>query len=279
MGYRSILVCLDGSKRSVERLQLALDLAKAYDAHITGLYLYYMPFDPKTAYGGSTPLIVKYQQEQTLHELRVRNVFFAASKDTGVIHDWVSAPSLELKAAIAFARTADLVVAGQYDPDDSETYMGDNFPDRLILSVGRPTLIIPHSGALPTTFKQIAIAWNGSRESARAVADALPFLKRAENIKVFIVSGATEQNLGETSVPKPDISVYLQRHNIKAEVIESTGIIDTGEWMLARATGIDMMADLFVAGAYGHSRLSELILGGVTRTLLREMTIPVLMSH
>jgi nucleotide-binding universal stress UspA family protein len=164
------------------------------------------------------------------------------------------------------------VLAAQPEPGDllATALAGD-----LVLSVGRPVLFVPYAGRFPATGKRVLVAWNASREAARAVSDALPLLARAESFEVV----AFEPRPGDHGeVPGADIALYLARHGVKATAArQSAPEIDIGAQILSRAA--DTGADLIVMGGYGHSRLRELVLGGVTRSMLEAMTVPVLMSH
>jgi nucleotide-binding universal stress UspA family protein len=142
-------------------------------------------------------------------------------------------------------------------------------------------LFIPYTGVFPTLGANIMVAWNGSRESARAVQDAMPFLQRAEKVTVVRLNESKSEP-GASSVnriPGADIAFFLARHDVKAEVAALDGVNDVpmGDMLISRASDLD--ADLIVMGAYGHSRWQELVMGGATRTLLESMPIPVLMSH
>jgi nucleotide-binding universal stress UspA family protein len=242
------------------RLDLAIKLAMKYDASLVALHA----LSPFIAQGyimdqmgqeviaaqkkAATELIAKTEEGLRKH---------TSSLDFENI-EWLSSFDEPLDAMCAHAKYADLVVIGQSDPsDDSGTQL--DFPQRLILSAGRPVLIFPKIGSFSTVGKNIIVAWNASREATRAVTDAIPLLKRAEN-------------------PGTEIANYLAQHEVNVDVLRNPGgRIDIGNELLSRAA--DISADLIVMGGYGHSRLREWVLGGATRTILESMTIPVLMSH
>jgi nucleotide-binding universal stress UspA family protein len=281
MSYRSIIVFLDHGKRSKARLAVALQLAVAHKAHLTAIYLYYMPFDPSINHAVSAPLLTEYKKELTQQEKYSYEDFLASCTASNVMHHWIAASTYEASAAIAYARCCDLVVAGQFNPHDPLNTVDHGFMDRLLLAVGRPVLIVPrHEARIDITFPHILVAWNGSRDAARAITDALPLLKRAEDITVITAHKLTQKEAVQSAIPPPDILAYLRHHALDAVVIEQAEhCMDDGDWILARSGGLDLRADLIVTGAYGHARLNELLLGGVTRTLLHSAIIPVLMSH
>jgi len=145
----------------------------------------------------------------------------------------------------------------------------------LALGVGRPVLIVPRYGTFETVGERVLVAWNGSREATRAVHDALPLLKLASSVTVLSID--PEHDTGDR-IPGADIALHLARHGVAAEGMSTVGLdISVGDLLLSRAA--DLGADLIVMGAYGHSRVRELVLGGATRHILQHMTVPVLMSH
>ena len=173
-------------------------------------------------------------------------------------------------------RYADLVVLGQADPDEPP-YVGHRPPEQVVLSSGRPALIVPHRWPLDTLAERVLIAWDASREAARAVSDALPVLAQATSVVVVSVNPKSTP-LGHGELPGADIALHLARHKFEVEVRSvETDPMDAGEALLSFAA--ERGCDLLVMGAYAHSRTRELVLGGATRTILEEMTLPVLMAH
>jgi nucleotide-binding universal stress UspA family protein len=138
-------------------------------------------------------------------------------------------------------------------------------------------LIVPYVGEIKSFAQDILVCWNASREAARAVTDALPLLQRAKRVIVLSVDGNASPG-GHGESPGSDIALYLARHGVRAEAARTgSGGLDIGSVILSRA--FDYSVDLIVMGAYGHSRVREIVLGGATRSLLKSMTVPVLMSH
>ena len=171
-------------------------------------------------------------------------------------------------------RAADLIMAGQTDPDWDQSPLLD-FPERLALESGRPVLVIPYAGRYPRIGRNVVIAWKAGRESARAVFDALPLLQGAENVHILEIKGR-----GDESSMSPDTSIAasLARHGIKPTIRTSVAPdTSVGDEILSRTSDLD--ADLLVMGAYGHSRMRELVFGGATRHIARHMTVPTLFSH
>src|SRR5690606_4452572 len=151
------------------------------------------------------------------------------------------------------------------------------FPADFVMRCGRPVLLVPYAGRFEAVGRRVLVAWDAGREAARAVRDALPLLKRAEHVEV-VSFNPDRPGARHGPIPGADLAAYLARHDVKVHVSQQHGDdIEVGEQILSRAA--DLHSDLIVMGAYGHSRLRELALGGATRTLLASMTVPVLMSH
>ena len=276
MSYRTILVHIDSGKRCSARVDVAIRLAQQHDAHLVALHAI-APFDPPGyVMAEMGPAIIEAQRAVAANELARTEVAFnkqvAAAGLTQV--EWRSAVDDLVDAMTVHARYADLVVIGQAD-GSANAHVPAGFPERLVLAAGRPVLILPSVGSFATIGKRILIAWNTSREATRAVIDAIPLLQRADTVHVMAVNPRAGDH---GTVPGADIGLYLARHGVRVDIKADHGAeIDVGNELLSRAADLD--ADLIVMGGYGHSRLKERVLGGVTRTILESMTAPVLMSH
>jgi nucleotide-binding universal stress UspA family protein len=202
-------------------------------------------------------------------------MFKQAVKAAGVEKvEWRKSRRDATESVPVHGRYADVLVIGQPNETDASGVEPD-FAERLLLAAGRPALVIPYAGDFPTVGTRVLVAWNASREATRALTDAIPILREAKQVDV-IAFNPKDAPHGE--VPGADIGLYLARHGIKVNVSQQTAEdVDVGNQLLSRAADLD--SDLVVMGAYGHSRMKELILGGATRTVLNSMTVPVLMSH
>jgi nucleotide-binding universal stress UspA family protein len=173
------------------------------------------------------------------------------------------------------ARYADLLVLGQADPEDHEEGgLLLDLPEQVLMHGGRPVLLVPRSGSFTPPARHALVAWNGSREAARAVSAALPLLQQVGQVTLAVL-GASQGDHGEE--PGADIALYLARHDIKVDVLVQPRPADAGKAILALAS--ELGADLLVMGAYGHSRWREMVLGGATRGVLAQATLPVLLMH
>ncbi|SAK60401.1 UspA domain-containing protein [Caballeronia temeraria] len=275
MKWKTVLVHLDDSQRCDARMQFALDIARRFDAHVIGLYLVCQDvihhiFEP------AEPLFRRaYEQQRRTALDHARETFELAAKSAGINAEWRAPAGPVLDAALLHGRHADVIVLGQDDPDDATAFVVRNFVEDVVIGAGRPVLLVPRAGDIRTVGENVVIAWDDSREAARAVADALPVLRRARFIEIVTV----ERNKDVQAPAGIDISAYLDRQGVRASFAStprSRGQ-STGMTLLDRANAVH--ADLLVAGAYAHARGLERVLGGVTRNILQLSTLPVLLSH
>ncbi|MBI2961620.1 MAG: universal stress protein [Betaproteobacteria bacterium] len=276
MGYKSILVHMDNSARAAARLEIAVRLARQHDAHLVGLHTLSVFSLPSYALAEAGNSILDFQRRSAGESAqRAEAQFKKAAEGEGLPSvEWRQSFDDVLEAVALHARYVDLIVLGQTDPAD-DGGVAPEFPAMLTLAAGRPVLIIPYVGKFDALGKRALVAWNASRESTRAVTDAIPMLKLADTVNVVAFNPRSPDH---GQVPGADIGLYLARHGLRVEVSHYRAEdIDAGNQLLSRAA--DLGSDLIVMGAYGHSRLRETVMGGVTRTILESMTVPVLMSH
>jgi nucleotide-binding universal stress UspA family protein len=275
--YKTLLVPVDERSKSTRSLELACRIASTFDSHLVGLFVKPTGYLPSATWADGTDKLLRELQQKAAAALsdEARARFDSVMKPAGMPRtEWRTAEGERAGAVALHARYADLVVVNQTEPDAPDA---THFGDAVLLSVGRPVLLVPYAGEIRKFAENVLVCWNASREASRAVTDALPLLARAANVTVLSVDGsATGTGHGES--PGSDIALYLARHGVRAEVSRTPATaVDVGNVILSRAA--DLGADLIVMGAYGHSRVREIVLGGATRTLLQSMTVPVLMSH
>ena len=275
MGYKTILVQVDNEARSAARVQMAAELAVRYGAHLVGLHA----VGPTTgAYRmvNPGPAVIDQQIERAQAQGAAARERFDALADkagAGSI-EWRISTEDAVAAVVLHARYSDLVLLGQPGPA-AEGGADAGFVRGAVLAAGRPVLLVPYAGTYPPPGRKVMVAWNAGREATRAVTDSLPILKAADEVTVVVVR---PEGSAHGDVPGAEIGKYLTRHGVKVRVdLVHAREVDVGNLLLSRAS--DLSSDLVVLGAYGHSRFSELVLGGVTRTMLESMTVPVLMSH
>jgi nucleotide-binding universal stress UspA family protein len=275
--YKTILVHMDAGRTSPARLDIALEIAAAQDAHVACLYALSEMHAPAYAYEGAE--MVREAQRKLRESMlaTARQGYDESLRRSGYEKvEWRESSADALAAVGLHARYADLVVIGQQNPEWPSGVEKD-FERNILIAAGRPVLVVPYAFERRPVGRQVLVAWNASREAARAVSDALPLLKRAGHVHVIAFSPA-KLGAAHGEEPGADVGLYLTRHGVKVTVSrhDATGI-DVGNQLLSRA--FDVSADLIVMGAWGHSRLHELVLGGATRTLLDSMTVPVLLAH
>jgi nucleotide-binding universal stress UspA family protein len=179
-----------------------------------------------------------------------------------------------MQKAVAAGRLADLVLATQYDPENPAA---GYFPEDLVLGCGRPVIMVPYAGTFGDIGSRILIAWNGGREAARALFDALVLFKPDAAIEVLTAENGAHGGVAAITAPEA-LAEALARHGFETAITHSrVGELTVGEDILSRAA--DFSADLIVMGGYGHTRLRETVFGGATRTILETMTVPTVMSH
>lgn len=280
MTYRSLLVLLDHTPPCAARTAYAMRLAKDLDCHLVGLAptdLIDLPAVPKAAASLNECAALVWDALRDQAE-RAADAFRAACHASALkSFEAVVDEASKVESLVRHARCSDLTVLTQADSSSANFYATKNLVESVILHSARPTLVLPRAGRFESVGARVLVAWNDSREAARAVSDALPMLQRASQVEVasWRESASTEE---KTTRPQLDaLHKWLMWHGVSAQVrVESVaaGIADA---MLSHAADTD--ADLIVMGAYGHSRWAERVLGGATRGLLASMTVPVLMSH
>jgi nucleotide-binding universal stress UspA family protein len=275
---KDIALHLSADTKHEAAANYAVSVADAFGAHLAAITFAYEPVSLVTLMGGVPPADFINAQRALAEEAAKAAItkFGETARRVGVaadvrleIVDFVDAADIFGH----FARRFDLSIVGQANPD----VVG---PQELIIEAalfqsGRPVVVVPYIQKSGLTLNRVLVCWDGGRQAARAIADALPFLHRAKTIEVVIV---VTEPLEGGELPDANIARHLARHELNVDlkriVTEGTDVANT---ILSYAA--DVSADFIVMGGYGHSRLREFILGGVTRELLSSMTIPTLMSH
>jgi nucleotide-binding universal stress UspA family protein len=284
MELKDILVHVDATERAETRLRLAAELARRHRAHLTGLHVVDLMLPSGFIAGaggfGDGAALGALMDEMRATALsvagRVEARFRATLQGEGIEGEWRVVEGVAAETVALHARYADLVVVGQHDPE-GEARDSDAIIERALFSSGRPVLIVPFAGEFKTIGRTVLVGWNASREAARAVHDALPLIAQAEQATVLSVNPRVGLD-AHGEVPGADIALHLARHGVTVTVAK-TASEEVGEGDVLLNHAADTLADLLVVGAYGHSRVREYVVGGVTRTLLQRMTLPVLMSH
>jgi nucleotide-binding universal stress UspA family protein len=280
MTYRTILVHLNDKRRAEALLEPTIALARRHNAHLIGLHVYASMPAPPVAVPYASKALASVGSFDRRESEEIAAIFQRMTSKQPFVSEWRSlkVPHVDLAAVVLdHGRAVDLIVAGQTDPDWDLSPLLD-FPERLALESGRPVLVVPYAGRYPEIGRNVVIAWKAGRESARAAFDVLPFLLQAKTVQILEVKEGRGRDDAEALAPDTSIAAALARHGIKPTVRTSIATdISVGDEMLSRVA--DAGADLLVMGAYGHSRMRELVFGGATRDIARHMTVPTLFSH
>lgn len=273
MGLKHLLVHVDVSPRAAERLDLAAGLARRHGARLTGLFA-----EGSTLGASLVGARDRERMAQAAEEARAAFEAKAAAAGVEAIF-WALEPAedAQLLADLPVCcRYADLAVLGQ--PEPGQARLPEGAVDHVLFGAGRPALVVPYVGHYPAVGRKVLVGWNGSREAARALNDALPLLAGADEVWVVAFQRAPREGPGR--LPRLDVTAHLAAHGVKARydvvLIDPDGL-DAADALLNRS--FDEGCDLIVAGAHAQPGLSGPRAGGSTRSLLKAMTAPVLFSH
>jgi len=271
MALKDLLV--DLSIDSEATRDVAIVLARQFGAHLVGLHVTETNMVPGYTSIEMRETLIKLSEQRVEEQVAAaKDKFERAVAGASLSTEWRAVRGPAAGHLTLQARYADLVVVSQPEGMQRDTV------DHLLLAVGRPVLLVPRFGKFPEIGKRVLVAWDESRESARAINDAMPFLQTAASVTVIAVASQQDANAGGGSAASRDLSHHLARHGIKVESsYDISGELAVADILLSRAS--DLGSDLIVMGAYGHARIREIIMGGVTRSILQHMTVPILMSH
>jgi nucleotide-binding universal stress UspA family protein len=274
--FARVLVHVGLDRVNRHRLDFAVAFAERFGSAVTGAYLMPQLIPSAVAIGDVMPeLIIEQEKLAQVDAEKAKSAFLDRMKPMGAKVDWYGLREPGVSKVRNLARYADIAIVGQVDPEAPEAAIVLR-PEELVLGSGRPVIVVPYIGWQREFGRRVVIAWNGEREAARAVGDALPLLREAESI--WVVSIDAEEEVDGRPGPAAALVRHLADHGIKAEPeVLRTEDISAADLLLSRVA--DFGADALVMGCFGHSRLREFVLGGVTRDILRHMTVPVLMSH
>jgi nucleotide-binding universal stress UspA family protein len=273
MALRDILICLPQDKGDDARIEFALKFAAEMNARLNAVFVIPPVHIPGYVAMYIPPEALEPQRaEAQARADAAKEKFEAAAANHEVTAEFRVAHGDPRDMAAMHACYSDLVIVGQSERSTVRD-LGFDLAEELVLTAGRPVLVVPYAGRFPEVGTKVMVAWNGTREATRAVHDSLPILARAEQVLVYSVNPTDEEH-----IPGADIATHLARHGVRADAHKTVGRdLDVGDIVLSAIS--DHGVNLLVMGAYGHSRLRELALGGATRQVLETMTVPVLMSH
>jgi nucleotide-binding universal stress UspA family protein len=274
---KDIVVNLSVGEKASPACDYAVSVAATFDAHLAGIAFLYDPIVPVSGAGYIPADVIEAQERDNEEATRTAlDRFNAACSRAGV-----SAEPLTLSASFAgvgeqfsrIARRFDLSIVGQSEPEGRA--VEEIIAESALFESGRPVIVVPYIQKAPLKLDNVMVCWDGSRAAARAIADSMPLLAKARRVEVVIV---TNERGKRDEIEGADIGAHLARHGLNVDVKRTAlGDIDVADVLLSHAA--DAGSDFIVMGGYGHSRLREFVLGGVTRSIFRSMTAPVLMSH
>jgi nucleotide-binding universal stress UspA family protein len=282
MDLKDILVFLDDGSASEGRLELAMNIAHDHRACLSAVFMQSSRVSrSRPALAGPWLGLVKGPPIPGAIDTALGAVLADIAeqrfRDRGldVEGDWYPIDGADVTELITLARAADLVIIGQVDPNARPTPSWR--PEEIVISCGRPVLMVPFIGSYSQVGRRVLVAWDGSREAVRALNDALPLISTAEAVTVITVR-AHGKHLNHDSLSTDRVLRHLARQGITARAQEALQMgTSVSDELLSRS--VDLAADLIVAGACHHSQLRETLLGGVSRELFQHMTLPVLMAH
>ena len=284
MVYNEILVVLDDAPGCEERVNVALRLATQHGARVTGLMVEKGCRRSRLATTGLPSMNGNEPREfRTKACERVRERFECQAAAASVECAWRAGTGDPLKLVTRFSRHADLTVLSQEHRGNGGPGTSGALAERVVLASGRPLLVVPYVGTYPRIGQRVMIAWDASREAARAVTDALPLLRSERCVVAVSASVRARWNgriptNGLLEAALSEIGGLLARHGVATEVrCDSTKDAPLADRILNRIT--DECADLLVMGAFGRPRVRQALFGGVTRQVMRSMTVPVFISH
>jgi nucleotide-binding universal stress UspA family protein len=271
MALNDLLVHVTNSKNARARIEASVALAMRHEANLTGIGVRMTSKTPVYALAAIPADILRDIEAQENESMAAaKTLFESVVGQAGWLErsSWIDEAGDTADVISRNARLSDITIVGQ-QADGAH----NDLPDDFVLQSGRPGLVIPKFGAPHPIGERIVVAWNGGREAARAIADAMPILEKSKSV---IILSVEPRDMGE--LPGSGLAQHLARHGVDATAKQSVADNSDASDVLLNFVA-DESADLIVMGAYGHSRLREVILGGMTRDLLTHMTIPVFMSH
>ncbi len=278
MSYKTLLAVLQDETDARRVLDCIAPLAERFSAHVIGVHAEPLPVPYATPMGfPDADFMVTSSETNKERSEAMRQMFDGRMSRSGLSAEWRALESFSGDSAISSlesARAVDLIVVQQRDP--SSHLPGTNV-DALLLQTGRPVLFVPYAMPVDTRFETILVGWNGTRESTRAVFDALPFLTAARQVEVFTVD-PDRYGGHESMTAGGQIAAALSRHGVRVTVqSQHKSELTHGEAIQNRA--VELGADLLVTGAYSQSKLKEFFFGGVTKTVLDSMPTATFMSR
>lgn len=287
MALKDILVYVDRSRGALTRLRLAGDLACRHRAHLTALYVRQLtPAQEHTRQTAELGMAsadelgrLERQFEASMDDdaRPLQAVLDRLGREHGLATDWRTVSGHAAQLLAQHARYADLCILGSDSPGAAVS-IDYSFSEQMLFVTGRPVLLVPDSWSDQTLGRHLVVAWNSSRPAARAVNDALPLIELAERTSI-IMANPKDFIEGHDALPAEQLLAHLRRHGANVDAVTIQDLPADSIAAAIQDKSRTLGADLLIAGAFGHARLWEKLLGGVTRDLLEGMRMPMMMSH
>jgi nucleotide-binding universal stress UspA family protein len=278
MTFKDILVHVDSTAVSRTRLRLALALARRFGARLSGLHVIPAPAVPPYFKPSAIERIARIYAENAREAADLAEaLFLEETTNAGTAIAWECVAGEMDEMIGERARFADLLILGQFDTENPPVISAFLLPAKVVFEAATPILVVPNTGIFDDIGTHVLVTWDGSREAACAIRDAMPLLRTAKRVSLLAIDPLRQGHI-RGGVNVAELVAHLGRHGVVAEAAETTseplGVTNT---LLEQAGRLG--ADLLVMGAYGHSRILEFMLGGTTPDMLERTTIPVLMSR
>jgi len=287
MALKDLLVCVDQTEGALFRLRLATDLAARHGSRLTALFAREWTHAQLDHRKAAELGLVSSQKMRLLDDGVAASIKVVADRLQATLNQLISDRGIQATllnidgpAAVAvpqYARYADLCILGQNEPEGPAS-VNYTFSEQLLFVTGRPVLFVPSERSYQTLGRHIVVAWNSSRPAARSLNDAIPMIERADHTTIVMInpSGFIDSHEGP---PGEQLAEHLARHGAAVDSVRIENVAHGAIADRLQTEAIELGADLIVAGAFGHPRLWEKMLGGVTRDLMARMSLPVFMSH
>ncbi|MGX9146045.1 universal stress protein [Mesorhizobium sp. 128a] len=277
MRFKTIVAILQNEQDAERVLDCAIPLADRFESHLIGIHAEALPVPYTSATGFPDTEFLQVSADMNRERAeKLQALFLGQIEKSGLSFEWRSLESFSGDSAltgISSVRAADLIIAAQRETGG---YPSADV-DTLVYDAGRPVLVVPHEGPLITTFKHVLLAWNGSKEAARAAFDALPFIIEAEKTDILVIDPPDTLD-DNPEAAGAEIAAALSRHGATVSVSVQTSGGDSVDDVIQNRIA-ETGADLLVLGAYSHSWLRQLLFGGVTRTVLRTVPVAAFLSR
>jgi|GEM_PF-209326 len=279
MAIKDLLVAYDGNEASQKAVQFAVQMAKKYDASITGLHIYRTEkYESHVRRWIPEDVLKTVRQAEQDVETSIESQFHTQVEDSGFggAAKWISCEGVPDVLMPRYVRYFDMLILGQFTNVD-QGRSGSLNAEELLLRSGKPIIVVPRSYEIRPFKEEAVVAWDGSRSAARALTDAMQILETKQKLDVLRLI-ASDEDESKRVLPEHDLIAHLQAHGINANLVQlKSGRGTAGETILDHCKETE--PDVLVMGAYGRGKFGTILFGSTAQHILKNMTVPVFMSH